>query len=61
MYILTRSYPLFFLELLPKHTTLWMTIGTLHYLTGCYQHKTSSAPDLRDCTDLSRETKRMIY
>lgn len=40
---------------------LWMILGTLHYLTGCYQHKTSSAPDLRDWTDLSRETKRIIY
>lgn len=42
MYILTRSYPpffLFFLELLPKHTMLWMTIGTLEYRTGCYQHR----------------------
>lgn len=61
MYILIRTYPHFFKELLPKHTMLWMTIGTLHYLTGCYQHKTSSAHDLRDWTDLSRETKRMIY
>lgn len=40
---------------------LWMTIRTLHYLTGCYQHKSSSAPHLRDWTDLSRETKRTIY
>lgn len=43
MYILTRSYPpfflFFFLELLPKHAMLWMTIGTLDYLTGCYQHR----------------------
>lgn len=40
---------------------LWMTIGTLHYLTGCYQHKNSSAPGLRDWRDSRRETKWMIY
>lgn len=34
---------------------LWMAIE--HY---CYQHESSSAPDRRGCTDLSRETKNVL-